>query len=77
MNLYFVMEYCQGGDLGALLESEGRFMSPAAKFYMGQIILCLEFLHSKNIIHRDLKPENVLIDKNGKCKLVDFGISEM
>ena len=76
-NLYFVMEYMPGGDLSGLLESEGRLEVDDARFYAAQIILCLEFLHSLRIIHRDLKPENVLFDKKGKCKLADFGLSEI
>ena len=47
-----------------------------AKFYIAQIILQLEYLHSKKIIYRDLKPENLMIGKDGYLKLIDFGTAK-
>ena len=51
----------------------GRLECSLAKFYAAQIILCFEYLHSKQLIYRDLKPENVLIHQSGYLKLSDFG----
>ena len=48
-----------------------------AKFYIAQIILQLEYLHSKKIIYRDLKPENLMIAKDGYLKLIDFGTAKV
>jgi serine/threonine protein kinase len=70
------MEYMAGGDLGALLEREGRFNNEEAKFYIAEVILALQGLHLQGIIHRDLKPDNILLDKYGHAKLADFGLSE-
>ena len=44
------------------------------KFYFEEILLALEYLHSKNILYRDLKPENILIDLNGHLHLTDYGL---
>jgi protein kinase A len=47
-----------------------------AKFYFLQVLYGIEYLHSQSIVYRDLKPENVLIDADGNCKIVDFGLSK-
>lgn len=74
--LFFVLEYCPGGELFQLLCKEGRFSEPRSKFYAGQVILALEHIHSFRFIYRDLKPENVLLDRHGNVKLTDFGLSK-
>ena len=75
--LYFVMEYMTGGDLGALKALVPAFEEEPAKKYLAEIVLAVEYLHSKDIIHRDLKPDNILIDGDGHLKLIDFGLSEL
>ena len=41
------------------------------------MILCLEYMHSKNIIHRDLKPENIMVDKRGIMYIIDLGTTKI
>ena len=48
-----------------------------AKVLFAEVILALEFLHSKNILYRDLKPENILVDERGHLKLTDFGLCKL
>lgn len=66
-----------GGDFEAILRTYTRLEEDIAKYYIAEIILAIEYLHSMNIVHRDLKPANILLDKKGHIKLADFGLSEI
>ncbi|XP_037904473.1 ribosomal protein S6 kinase beta-2 isoform X2 [Hermetia illucens] len=72
--LYLILEYLSGGELFMHLEREGIFLEDTTCFYLSEIILALEHLHSLGIIYRDLKPENILLDSKGHVKLTDFGL---
>lgn len=74
-HLYFVLDYCPGGELFYYLQQIGRFKEKAARFYTANVILALRHLHSLNVLYRDLKPENIMVDANGYLKLIDFGFS--
>jgi hypothetical protein len=74
--LFFVLDYCAGGELFFHLGKVGRFPEDRAKFYAAQITLALEYVHARDIIYRDLKPENVLLDQHGNVRLTDFGLSK-
>lgn len=57
-------------------ETRGAFSEAKAKFITAQILIAISDLHRKNIIYRDLKPDNVVIDNDGNCKLIDFGMAK-
>ena len=73
--LYLIMDYCPGGDLMSYLINRDTLEETEARFYIAEIILCVDSLHKMNCIHRDLKPDNILIGKDGHIKLSDFGLS--
>ena len=64
--LFFVLDYCAGGELFFHLGKVGRFDEARCRFYAAQIILALEYVHKMDVIYRDLKPENVLLDAKGR-----------
>ncbi|KAJ8369690.1 hypothetical protein SKAU_G00097180 [Synaphobranchus kaupii] len=77
--LWFVMEFCEGGDLNQFILS--RRPDPRTnKSFMLQLTSAVAFLHKNNIVHRDLKPDNILIsEKSGVpvLKVADFGLSKV
>jgi len=75
-SVYLLMEFVPGGELFLYIRKYGRLTEEVARFYVVQIILVFEYLHSRGIIYRDLKPENLLLDENGHIKLADFGFSK-
>lgn len=76
-NLYFIMEFLEGGDLMNLLMLKDIITEDEAAFYIAETLLALETIHKKNIIHRDIKPDNILISSNGHIKISDFGLCKM
>lgn len=53
--LYFIMEFCPGGELFFHLSRDGRFSETRCRFYVQEIVLAIEYLHNQNIVYRDLK----------------------
>ncbi|KAF2177208.1 kinase-like protein [Zopfia rhizophila CBS 207.26] len=74
-SIYLAMEYVPGGDFRTLLNNTGVLHNRHARFYIAEMISCVDALHQQGYIHRDLKPENFLIDSTGHVKLTDFGLA--
>jgi serine/threonine-protein kinase len=72
---FYAMELLPGGALDRLLKKKGKFTWEETIDYGLQIARALEHAHNAGVIHRDLKPANLLITKDGKLKLSDFGIA--
>ncbi|MCD9640309.1 hypothetical protein HAX54_025512 [Datura stramonium] len=75
--LTYAVPYCPGGDLNVLRysQSDHVFSPSVIRFYLAEIVLALEHLHSLGIAYRDLKPENILIQQSGHVTLTDFDLS--
>jgi len=77
---YLVMEFVAGGDLQGMLDKlgpKGKLPETRVLRWARQMLDVLGFLHSQTppIIYRDLKPGNIMIDKDGRAMLIDFGIA--
>ena len=74
--IYFVLELLQGGELFTHLRNRGKLSEQTARFYAASVVYAFSTLHAKKIAYRDLKPENLVMDTEGYCKLVDFGLAK-
>lgn len=74
-----VLELVQGGDLDAYCKLHETLPEKEARTIVAQILAGLVYLNTKprSVIHYDLKPANILFDRNGECKLTDFGLSKV
>ncbi|PSS03622.1 kinase-like domain-containing protein [Coniella lustricola] len=75
LNLYLVMDYMPGGDFLGLLIQESVLTEPVARFYIAEMIACVEEAHALRCVHRDIKPDNFLISATGHLKISDFGLA--
>ena len=73
---YFVMEYVDGANLRQVIET-GGLQPGQALAIVPQICEALQFAHDEGIVHRDIKPENILVDKQGRVKIADFGLAKL
>ena len=74
---YIVMELVDGITLKKYIESKGRLNEQEAVTIAIQVAMGLEAAHRNHIIHRDIKPQNIIISKEGKVKVTDFGIAKI
>ncbi|MDX6439070.1 MAG: eukaryotic-like serine/threonine-protein kinase [Gaiellaceae bacterium] len=72
---YIAMEHVEGRTLKELLVARGPSPLGIAIDYTRQILSALRFAHRNGIVHRDIKPHNVIVDGEGRVKVMDFGIA--
>jgi eukaryotic-like serine/threonine-protein kinase len=72
---FITMEFIEGQDLKSLVSEKGRLSFDEAVRIVEQVCLALEAAHLEGVVHRDLKPQNIMIDKQGRASVMDFGIA--
>jgi len=74
-SVYILLECCSNGSLMELSIRRTRLTEPEVRYFMKEILVAIQFLHSRSIIHRDLKLGNILLDRNLTVKICDFGLA--
>ena len=79
--LYIIMEYADGGDIGAavqkMISANTVFTEEQILHIFSQITFAMKYVHDSNILHRDLKSQNIFLMNDGRVKLGDFGIAKV
>ncbi|RMZ91309.1 hypothetical protein DV736_g1466, partial [Chaetothyriales sp. CBS 134916] len=73
--LYLVMDFCIGGDFLGLLIRKNTLSEEITKWYVAEMVLCVEEAHRMGWVHRDVKPDNFLVGVDGHLKISDFGLA--
>ena len=74
---YIVMEFIEGQPLNHLFGAPGQFDLPRLLDIGIQVSEALDYAHHAGVIHRDIKPENIMITREGRAKITDFGIAKL
>ena len=73
---YYAMEYIDGESLSDVVKKRGKLPEAEAVGYIRQVAEALKYVHSLNRLHLDIKPGNIMLNKDGKAVLIDFGASK-
>lgn len=74
---YYLMDYIEGESLGDIIKRNGALTEERAIYYIRQIALAIDYMHSKSMNHLDIKPGNIMIRKSDDMPiLIDFGTSK-
>lgn len=72
--LWIIMDYCSGGSVRTLLKA-GKIEEKYSAVIVRELLVALQYIHKEGIIHRDIKAANVLVTKEGRVQLCDFGVA--
>ncbi|CAH6778102.1 Gm4922 [Phodopus roborovskii] len=73
-NVYLIMEVAKGEQLFNYIRKAGCLKEDEARSIFVQLLSAIGYCHDEGIVHRDLKPDNVIVDEQGKVKIIDFGL---
>jgi serine/threonine protein kinase len=71
---YIAMELIEGGNLRSMIKAGGPLSPPRACSFIADAAAALSVAHAVGIVHRDIKPTNLMLTRQGRCKLTDFGL---
>eukprot|EP00756_Hemistasia_phaeocysticola_P038463 Hpha_TRINITY_DN16758_c2_g1::TRINITY_DN16758_c2_g1_i1::g.79101::m.79101/K07359/CAMKK2; calcium/calmodulin-dependent protein kinase kinase 2 len=75
--LYLILDYLERGPVFDIGKTETPLPICDVRKHLWSICQGLDYLHQLGIIHKDVKPDNILVDKEGVCRLTDFGVSQV
>ncbi|CAD8190962.1 unnamed protein product [Paramecium octaurelia] len=75
-HVFFLVEFIKGMELFDVIRDIGLLSAFDTQFYIGSLILCIEYLNKQKIVYRDIKPENIMVDEKGYVRLIDMGTAK-
>jgi len=75
-NIHCIFEFCEKVLANELNKRTKPLPKEQTRQIIRELLSAVDVLHGKMIMHRDIKPDNILIDKNGRLKLADFGLAK-
>ncbi|MEZ6136294.1 MAG: protein kinase [Pirellulaceae bacterium] len=74
---FLVMDYWDGTDLACVIHERGRLPEPVCRSLLGQVAQALAYAHAAGVLHLDIKPANILVARDGRVALTDFGLCKL
>uniref|UniRef100_A0A8C6G6B0 non-specific serine/threonine protein kinase n=1 Tax=Mus spicilegus TaxID=10103 RepID=A0A8C6G6B0_MUSSI len=72
--VYLIMELCEGKSLYQHIQNPGYLQEDEARPLFKQLLGAMNYCHNQGIVHRDLTPDNIMVENDGKVKIIDFGL---